>query len=69
MGGQTLESNEAIRKLLLERAGMAVVPFQAFGLAENTGWFRLSVGAVSTEAIGESLERVQAVLDEIGGTD
>ncbi len=45
--GRKLETNEQIRKLLLEEAGFAAVPFQAFGLREETGWFRLSVGAVA----------------------
>ena len=55
-------SNEAIREHLLERAGFAVVPFQAFGLADETGWFRLSVGAVSMKEIQEALPRVEATL-------
>ena len=42
-----LDSNETIRKAILEHAGLAAVPFQAFGLMEETGWFRLSVGAPS----------------------
>ena len=65
IGGRKLETNEDIRQLVLERAGVAVIPFQAFGLEENTGWFRLSVGAVSTEEIGESLTRLRGVLDEM----
>ena len=65
IGGVKLESNEAIRSLLLERAGVGVVPFQAFGLQENSGWFRLSVGAVSLEEIDEALPRLRGVLDEI----
>ena len=46
IGRKGIRSNEDIRKLLLEQAGFAVVPFQAFGLEEETGWFRCSVGAV-----------------------
>lgn len=57
-----LGSNEAIRAFLLEKAGFAVVPFQAFGLQEDTGWFRLSVGAVSLEQIAEALPRVEAAI-------
>ncbi|NIL99455.1 MAG: aminotransferase class I/II-fold pyridoxal phosphate-dependent enzyme, partial [Acidobacteria bacterium] len=38
VAGARVESNEQIRRLLLERAGMAVVPFQAFGLDEESGW-------------------------------
>ena len=59
-----MDSNEAIRELLLDRAGLAVVPFQAFGLAEDTGWFRLSVGAVSIDDIEQALPRLRALLGE-----
>ncbi len=57
-----LGSNEAIRVFLLEKAGFAAVPFQAFGLEQENGWFRLSVGAVSLEQIAEALPRVEAAL-------
>jgi aspartate aminotransferase len=56
-------TNEQIRKLLLERAGFAIVPFQAFGMKEDTGWFRISVGAVSVADIAAALPRVRAVLE------
>lgn len=59
ISGQT---NEATRRLLLERAGFAVVPFQAFGLREDSGWFRISVGAVSLAEIDAALPRVAAAL-------
>jgi aspartate aminotransferase len=55
-------TNEAIRKFLLEEAGFAVVPFQAFGLKREDGWFRLSAGAVSLRDIEEGLGRVRAAL-------
>ncbi len=41
------ETNEAVRRFLLREAGVAVVPFQAFGYPDDDGWMRLSVGAVS----------------------
>jgi aspartate aminotransferase len=56
------KTNEQIRKLLLDDAGFAIVPFQAFGLAEDSGWFRISVGAVSVDDIEAALPRVRAVL-------
>jgi aspartate aminotransferase len=65
IGGQNAESNETIRQIVLERAGVAIIPFQAFGLEENTGWFRLSVGAVSVEDIEQALGRLRLVLDEV----
>ncbi|RYZ31771.1 MAG: pyridoxal phosphate-dependent aminotransferase, partial [Myxococcaceae bacterium] len=49
----------------LEKARFAVVPFQAFGLQEDTGWFRLSVGATSVAEIEEAMPRVEATVREI----
>jgi aspartate aminotransferase len=59
-GGIT--TNDEIRKLLLEKAGFAVVPFQAFGSKSEDGWFRLSVGAVSPADIEAGLARVREAL-------
>lgn len=64
-GGARIETDEDIRNLLLERAGAAVVPFQAFGVRGNTGWFRLSAGAVSMDEIHELFPRIRMLLDEV----
>jgi aspartate aminotransferase len=60
--GHEIRTNEQIRNLLLEDAGVAGVPFQAFGLKEDTGWFRLSVGAVSMEEIAAIFPRLRELL-------
>lgn len=60
--GRDLRSNEDVRRLLLEEAGLAVVPFQAFALPEEDGWFRLSVGATSVAAIERGLARLEQLL-------
>jgi aspartate aminotransferase len=65
--GRALRTNEDVRKLLLDEAGVAVVPFQAFALAREDGWFRLSVGAVSLAAIEHGLARLEGVLGEVSG--
>lgn len=57
-----LGTNEAIRKFLLHEAGFAVVPFQAFGLKRDDGWFRLSAGAVSVRDCEDGLRRVREAL-------
>jgi len=62
IGRRGLRTNDQVRKYLLDEAGFAVVPFQAFGLQGENGWFRLSVGAVSIRDIEESLPRVEAAL-------
>ncbi len=63
--GRKLETNAAVGELLLEHAGLAVVPFQAFGLKDETGWFRLSVGAVSVQDIEQALPRVRKLLEQV----
>ena len=63
--GKVLQTNEDIRKYLLAEARLAVVAFQAFGSEENTGWFRLSAGAVSIDEIGEMLPRLRKALEII----
>jgi aspartate aminotransferase len=65
VGGRTLESNEAIRRLLLDETGLAIVPFQAFGLKEDTGWFRMSVGAVTLEAIRNVFPRLRRLFEAL----
>jgi len=60
--GEPITSNEDLRRTLLEHAGIAVVPFQAFGLHAETGWFRISVGAVSLEDIERALPRLRSLL-------
>ena len=61
----TLQSNENVRRYLLEEAGVAIIPFQAFGTWENTGWFRLAVGAVSMEEIQSALPRIEAAIAKL----
>lgn len=55
-------TNDEVRRYLLDEAGFAMVPFQAFGLAGENGWFRLSVGAVSVRDVEEAMPRVEAAL-------
>jgi aspartate aminotransferase len=64
--GDTLHGNEEIRRYLLQEAGFAAVPFQAFGVEGETGWFRLSAGAVSTEEIADVLPRLAVAIDAVG---
>jgi aspartate aminotransferase len=60
--GTRLDGDEAVRAYLLRAAGLAVVPLRAFGSEEDTGWFRLSVGAVSVKEIERVLPRVRDAL-------
>ncbi len=61
VNGTLVKTNDDVRRLLLG-AGIGVVPFQAFGLAGDTGWFRLSAGAVSMDDIAAAFPRLRALL-------
>ena len=63
--GQTLRTNDDVRRYLLRAAGFAVVPFQAFGVKEDTGWFRLSVGAVSMADIERVLPQLRQAVSAV----
>ena len=63
--GKVIETDTDIRLLLLEKAAVAVVPFQAFGIRAESGWFRLSAGAVSLEEIRDMFPRIRALLERI----
>ena len=63
--GRELSTNEDVRQYLLDRAGLAVVPFQAFGAASEDGWFRLSVGAVSKSEIAAAMPRLRSALSAV----
>jgi len=45
--GRVLRSDEDTRVHLLEHAGIALVPFRAFGVPDESHWFRASIGVAS----------------------
>lgn len=65
--GKTLATNDDIRRYLLHEAGLAIVHFQAFGVTEESGWFRLSVGATSVTGIEEMVPRLRRALEGLKG--
>ena len=60
--GRPITDDESLRALLLEEAGVAVVPFTAFGYPDGSGWVRLSVGSIDPGAIAGALARIEALL-------
>ncbi len=49
----------ALMQFLLDECNIAMVPFSAFGAAGSEGWFRLSVGTVTTGDISSMLMKLQ----------
>lgn len=63
--GTRIATRDDARRWLLSEAGMAVVPFNAFGSDASDGWCRLSVGAVSVADIDEALGRLRTGLETL----
>lgn len=63
--GDRLDTNDQIRRYLLDSAGLGAVPFQAFGFPGETGWFRLSIGVVSVADIEALMPRVRAAVQAV----
>ena len=63
--GDEIKSVRDITKYLLNEASIAIVPFYAFGVSENSNWFRLSVGTLKEEDIYSILIDVKLAIDKL----
>ena len=63
--GTKLNSVPEITSYLLNEAGVALVPFYAFGAPQSSTWFRLSVGTTSKADIPEILSNLKKALAEL----
>ncbi len=60
--GNVLAAQADVTAYLLNKAGLAVVPFYAFGASKNSPWYRLSVGTCKKEEIGEMIGKLREAL-------
>lgn len=61
--GTVLEKQADVTAYLLDAAGLALVPFYAFGASSQSPWYRLSVGTCKKEEISTFIEKLrQAIL-------
>lgn len=63
--GNTLEDQAAVTAYLLAEAGLAIVPFYAFGAGKQSPWYRLSVGTCRKEEISEMFGRLENALSKL----
>jgi len=63
--GEIIETTEDITSYLLEKAGLAIVPFYAFGSSHESTWYRLSVGTCTHKAVDEALDKLKSALDKL----
>ena len=63
-GSKILDSSDLVFYLINE-AGVALVPFSAFGNSRNMPWFRASVGGLSLNEIQKMLPRLENALSKL----
>ena len=60
--GRLLENQSDVTAYVLNAAGLAVVPFYAFGADRSSSWYRLSVGTCKKEEIEEMIGKLREAL-------
>ncbi len=63
--GDTIRNSTALVSYLIDKAGVALVPFSAFGTGPEAPWFRASVGAVSLEELQAMVPRLRNALTQL----
>ena len=63
--GYVLEQQKDVTGYLLNEAGLALVPFYAFGASKDSSWYRLSVGACKKEEIDAMIEALGNALRKL----
>jgi aspartate aminotransferase len=60
--GKVLNNSADVNFYLIKEAGVAFVPFAAFGTGEEVTWFRASVGASTLKDIQQMIPRIREAL-------
>ena len=63
--GKKLATQGDVTAYMLNAAGLAVVPFYAFGADRSSAWYRLSVGTCKKEEIDEMISKLRQALKEL----
>lgn len=63
--GEVMADQAAVTQYLLEEAKLALVPFNCFGAAHASPWYRLSVGTCKKEDIEPMLLKLRSALEKL----
>jgi aspartate aminotransferase len=65
LDGHVLNNSADVNFYLIKEAGVAFVPFSAFGTGEEVTWFRASVGASTLADIRQMIPRIREALAKL----
>jgi aspartate aminotransferase len=63
--GNVFKDSADINFYLIKEAGIAFVPFSAFGTGDDVNWFRASVGACTLQDIEQAIPRIKTALAKL----
>lgn len=63
--GELISTQEAVTNFILDEAGLALVPFYAFGTPHSSSWYRLSVGTCKKDQINEMINKLREALKRL----
>jgi aspartate aminotransferase len=66
--GKVLASASDVTYYLIEKAGVGLVPFLAFGCGADNDWFRVSVGTTKAEDIPAVIEGLRRAMEGLGNS-
>ncbi len=64
--GRILANQGDVTAYILNEAGLAVVPFYAFGADRSSSWYRLSVGTCKKNDIHDMIDKLREALGKVG---
>jgi aspartate aminotransferase len=65
VAGKIMETQSDVTSYILNEAGLAVVPFYAFGTDRSNPWYRLSVGTCRKDEISQMIAKLREALKKI----
>jgi aspartate aminotransferase len=63
--GRPLMQQSDTTSYLLDEAGLAIVPFSAFGASKNSPWYRLSVGTCRLDDIDDMIRKLREAMEKL----
>ena len=63
--GSVIKDQADVTSYLLNDAGLAIVPFSAFGASKTSPWYRLSVGTCKLEDIPEMIRKLREAMSKL----
>jgi aspartate aminotransferase len=62
---KVLTTQADVTSFILSQAGLAIVPFYAFGAPKDSPWYRMSVGTCKKEEIDEMISKLRNALKRL----